>query len=551
MRRKSVERETESSSFENATQGFIVGLINRVIFRTSNTLINRLLNPRLLKPNKRLAPLTLPPPALGTAPSLLSGFTTFLDHSPTDEPRQTAEEFDAMLKATPASVVPEVLMERRDEYSEYLRTLESERADVVRRLNDVDARILRAVAERRDIEGRIAALAADPGSPEASPLVDAGRATVEDAEDAAYEQDDVPRLRRLQHVFAGHYGGVTGLAYDAVAGLVASGSLDTHVRVWDAESGACKYTINGHGDAVRGVQFYERFLLTASDDSRIRMWDLSLLDSVQPRGGSDLGTTPPMTPTMCRRVAPLDLCCESTFTGHGDAVTCFQAEAGTLISGSADRTVREWDLTTGQLRQAIDLTWAAKDPARSVRAGRRPRGALSLPGRAGDAGFVGALQFYDCALATGTADGALRLWDLRTGQAHRQMFSHSMAITSLMFDDQSVATGSLDGTVLLWDLRTGQVRQTLEFEGPVTSVQLNRQRGPAYDAACWIAASDHRITHYRSNAMQRVAYASDFGLLNHSMRHDHTDAWVSRIYCRDEDTLISGDSEGVVKLWKV
>ncbi|KAJ2879687.1 Mitochondrial fission protein [Coemansia aciculifera] len=547
MRRRSLGREPESSTYEHASQGFLVGLINRVLFR-NGALIGLLRgNPRLLdsRPSKRPTPLSISTP-LGTTPSLLSGFNSFLDHEhkpQTPRLEQSAEEFDLMLRNTPADVVPEVLMERREEYNEYLRKLESVRKDVVRRLNEVDERILAAVGERADIESRIAAMEGEARHEPAPPLSD--RASVE-SEDV-YEQDDVPRLRRLVHVFAGHYSGVTALDYDPVAGVVASGSLDTQVRVWDA-SGACKYVISGHSDIVRGVQFYERFLLTASNDSRIRMWDLSLLDSVQPVACAE-PTTPPVTPTICRRVPPLDLCCESTFTGHGDAVTCFQARAGTLLSGSGDKTVREWDLATGQLRQAIDLTWATRDPSKSVRARRRGPACVARGTDGGDAGFVGALQFYECALATGTADGALRLWDLRTGQAHRQLFGHAQAVTSLQFDDRSVVTGSLDGTAVLWDLRMGRAVQSLEFGAPVTSVQLRRGLAPE----CWIAASDCMLHHYRSDSMQRVAYASDYGLLSDALLNDaHAPgAVVGRVYCQDGDTLLSGDSEGIVKLWKI
>ncbi|KAJ2820780.1 Mitochondrial fission protein, partial [Coemansia furcata] len=487
-------------------------------------------NTRLLgdkKPGKRPLPLPLnSAPAIGTAPSLLSGFNSFLDHEhkPADDVSglaQSAEEFAMMLRNTPASVVPEVLMERREEYNEYLRKLEAERKAVVRRLSEVDERILAAAGERADIERRIAAIEADCSGSEVAPACDQAQATVEDVSDDDVEQDDVPRLRRLERVFQGHYSAITALDYDAVAGLIASGSVDTQVRVWD-DSGACRYVINGHGDAVRGVQFYERFLLTAANDRRIRMWDLSLMDSVQPRDGS--GTTPPVTPTICRRVPPVELCCETTFTGHGDAVTCFQALGGTLVSGSADRTVREWDVATGALRQTIDLTWACK--------GASTRGPVSLARGtdAGDGGFVGALQFYECALATGTSDGAVRLWDLRTGQAHRTMAGHAQAVTSLQFDDRAIVTGSLDGTAQLWDLRTGRVLQRLEFAAPVTSVQLKR-RG-AYAAECWIA-SDTTLTHYRADAMQRVAYAADYGLTG---QRQQPSAVVSRIRCLG-DTL--------------
>ncbi|ORX67044.1 WD40 repeat-like protein [Linderina pennispora] len=254
-------------------------------------------------------------------------------------------------------------------------------------------------------------------------------------------------------MFTGHYGGITAIDYDSDQGLVASGSLDTQVRVWDSGSGECKYTISGHSDIIRDVQFYDRFLITGANDGRMRMWDLSLFDSVQPRPSTKIMREEYVAPSRDGS----GLCCENTFVGHKDAVTCFQASYGKLISGGADKTVREWDLSTGQLRQTIDVNWATKD-SHSTRVAGRNLASAPVAKRGtdeGDGGFIGALQFYDFALATGTADGVLRLWDLRTAQAHRQMFGHSQPITSLQFDEQTVLTGSLDGTAQLWDLAVG------------------------------------------------------------------------------------------------
>ncbi|KAJ2841457.1 Mitochondrial fission protein, partial [Coemansia brasiliensis] len=308
------------------------------------------------------------------------------------------------------------------------------------------------------------------------------------------------------------------------------------------DTGKCQHVISGHNDIIRQVQFYDRFLLTASNDSRIRMWDLSLLDSIKPQPStmemreiyrtftdsesasaqenddwsndsprmieSLESTTPFMTPTIYRQVPAQELCCENTFVGHTDAVTCFQAADNTLISGSADKTIREWDLTSGTMRQIIDITWATRDPqtlrvSSAAESNRRASWATtrsSLQGlniysndtgtESGDGGFIGALQFYEFALATGSSDGYLRLWDLRTAQAHRQMVGHSHSVTSLHFDDRSVITGSLDGTAVLWDLRMGRMLQKLVFGNSVTSVQLVQGKGAhiAYTAECWIAA---------------------------------------------------------------
>ncbi|KAJ1645895.1 Mitochondrial fission protein [Coemansia asiatica] len=598
-----------------------------------------------------------------------------------------------MLEQIPADMVVTVLSERREEYSEYLRRLEAARRLLVQKLKDIDGRIMQAVSERQQIEDQLssaeeqqrsgfieertdrrisskaqsdlAAVAA--GSEIRGKQNNVSSAFVEDISDdgdepdtdtvGLYEQDDVPRLRKLEYLLRGHYSAVTALDSDPVMGLLASGSLDTQVRVWDLESGECKYVIKGHSDTIRSVQFYERFLLTAANDNRIRMWDLSLLDSVQPgpstmilrdeyvpshlRSDHDMldqekdedddddddrdydeqntgynklymiqtmqSTTPPVTPTICQCMPPLELCCENTFIGHSDAVTCIQAENGTLVTGSADKTIREWDLNTGMLRQLIDVTWATRSTSLSSarvtgggsgtlpkmssmssqqrRQQQHQRWARSplpfdsgsfIPGASsrgtdlGDGGLIGALQFYGFALATGTADGALRLWDLRTAQPHRQLFGHTQPITSLRFDDRSVLTGSLDGTMLLWDLRTGSIIQKLAFGGPVTSVQLadgqhqkqkqlkQNQHNVSYGVQCWVAASDPLLHKYNGNSMQHTEYVTDYGLLNNSQSRAHLRSissgsdHITRILHQNHDSsLISGDTSGIVKIWSV
>ena len=46
----------------------------------------------------------------------------------------------------------------------------------------------------------------------------------------------------------------------------------------------------------------------------------------------------------------------STFAGHGDAVTCvgLSADGRLALSGSADRTLRLWEVETGQCLQALE-----------------------------------------------------------------------------------------------------------------------------------------------------------------------------------------------------
>lgn len=90
--------------------------------------------------------------------------------------------------------------------------------------------------------------------------------------------------------------------------------------------------------------------------------------------------------------------------------------------------------------------------------------------------FVGSLQFWGYALASGSADGGVRMWDMRTGQAHRTLMGHSAPVTSLQFDEYHLISGSLDKSIRVWDLRTGSIAETLRFDGPVTALQFDSRK---------------------------------------------------------------------------
>ena len=63
----------------------------------------------------------------------------------------------------------------------------------------------------------------------------------------------------------------------------------------------------------------------------------------------------------------------------------------------------------------------------------------------------------DGTLASGSADGAIRLWDATTEQPLNTLEGHTDDVWSVAFsrDGSTLASGSADGTILLWDAATG------------------------------------------------------------------------------------------------
>ncbi|KAG0293007.1 Mitochondrial fission protein [Linnemannia gamsii] len=338
------------------------------------------------------------------------------------------------------------------------------------------------------------------------------------------------------HTFYGHDGVITTLDLNGPYGTLVTASKDNTTRVWDLSSFKCLGQLPGHEDYVGCMQLSQNTLVTGSRDSTIRTWNLADLTHAQATrdrsptfsdsssGFPDKvnGGSPDMMDVYPRdsmdTLAVLDNCWTNTLRGHTGPVTCLYFEDQKLLSGSNDKTIKEWDLNTGQCVSTMDLLWA-------MGTSNSWSDWMDLDLR--DSNYVGSLQFWQYALCSGTIDGAIRMWDLRSGQAHRTLVGHTGPVTSLQFDDYHVVSGSMDRSVRIWDLRTGGIQEILQYDEPVKSLR--------FDTSKIVIGSGDSLKIYDRVAQQ------------HSYYTGHTNGIESvRI---SESVLASGGQDSTVRLW--
>jgi autophagy-related protein 16 len=134
--------------------------------------------------------------------------------------------------------------------------------------------------------------------------------------------------------------------------------------------------------------------------------------------------------------------------GHAHKITCVRLfPTNNVITGSADRSLKVWDISRTTYRQTTTLRHSSTSNCLDV-------GSDS------------------CTVVSGHLDGGLRFWDVRTGERTADISGiHEGGITSVQFDptkSTQVLTNSVDNSLKIVDIRTGLPLHTLRDAGFTT-----------------------------------------------------------------------------------
>jgi WD40 repeat protein len=243
-----------------------------------------------------------------------------------------------------------------------------------------------------------------------------------------------------------------------------------------------------------------------------------------------------------------------TLEGHADMVSAVAAltDGRRALSGSHDKTLRLWDLATGETLRILEGHTSGVNAVAVLADGRRAlSGSIDntlrlwdldagetlciLKGHTAPVTEVTAVGDGSRGLS-GSADSTLRLWDLTTGETLRTLEGHTDEVTAIavLDDGHSALSGSIDGTLRLWDLDSGETRRT--FEEHTGTV-----------AAVGVLADGHRALTGSGDGTLRL-WDLDTGETLRSPEV-HTKSVLAAAVLADGSRALSGSADGTLRLW--
>ena len=322
----------------------------------------------------------------------------------------------------------------------------------------------------------------------------------------------------------GHSSFITTIAYSPSGNVIVSGSRDNTIRLWSTQSGQTIKTLTGHTDDLRTVVYSPngKIIASSSLDNTVRLWN------------AESGETIKTLSINSKDISAL------AFSPNGE----------TIATGSSDKIIRLWNVQTGKpykiLKKGSEITALSFSPDGQLIASAfsdnttqliSTKNFQALSILKGHSGRINTVVFSPSGktIATGSSDKTIRLWDTLSNESIITLKGHTGPVSGLAYNPRgtNLVSGSMDDTIRLWNPFTGKVINT--FVGHSTHVEQVLY-SPDGNIVASSAGESIRLWNARTGAIANT-------LTGHS-------ADVTMLHFSPNSKVIASSSkDGTIKLW--
>jgi WD40 repeat protein len=248
-----------------------------------------------------------------------------------------------------------------------------------------------------------------------------------------------------------------------------------------------KISPNFHTGSIRDLKylpFRNGYVASASADNTVYVWNTLTWTSIQ------------------------------RYTNHTDWVRSLdQIDNDTMVSGSEDRTIQIWRISTGETLKKINVNTYVY----VVR--------------------VFSIEYKQIVCGKQGTSNNLQIYNYETGQLIRTLSGHSAHVRTIeMLSEQFMASGSDDNRVIIWDLLSYSIKYNLT--------------GHTNYVRCIKSLSSNLIASGDFNGLiiiwNWITGEQIFNLIGHT-----SSLYDNSLDLYDEQTMISGSNDRTVKFWNI
>lgn len=316
--------------------------------------------------------------------------------------------------------------------------------------------------------------------------------------------------------------------------LAAASLLEDVIWLWDLATLRDARQLKGHAGTILSLSFGPRgtYLLSGSKDQTVRLWDVRTGDEVWRRDIHSAASAVAISPDGGTAAAG------GVFQGvvwvwqcaTGKQIHRFQhnttevralaysPKGALLASGYRDGTIQVWDLSDEKHRG-----FPGESPVNSL--------AFITSGR----------------LASGGDDGVVRVRNVETASTVQEFRGHQEAVKSLAISPTrgELATGSSDGSIRFWDLRSGEEREPerINVPGHVSSVAYNPDGSQLI-----VSSQNDRATGIGDRPIQFIDRQTGKAT---AWTAGHTNYVNTVVFDRTGKQLITAGHDATIRMWDV